>query len=75
MAQLPREVVEITSLEVSKSRGDVALRVVVSGNGGGGLGLDSRILGVFSNLNGSPMWRPAVPTHFHLSSLQGTCWY
>ena len=35
MAQLSREVVEPPSLEVFKSRVDVALRDVVSGHGGG----------------------------------------
>ena len=41
------------SQEVSKSCGDVALRDVGSGHGGGGLGLDLRILEVFSSLNDS----------------------
>jgi len=36
---LPREVGESPSLEVSQSRGDVALRDVGSGQGGGGLGV------------------------------------
>ena len=53
--RLPREVVTITwrspPLEVFQSYGDVALRDVVSGHGGGGLGLDWVILVVFSNLN------------------------
>ena len=39
---------ESLSLEVTKNHGDVALRDVVSGHGGGGLGLDSLILEVFS---------------------------
>ena len=34
------EVVELPSLEVFKNHGNVALRDVVSGHGGGGLGLD-----------------------------------
>ena len=40
--RLLREVVESLSLEVFKSHGDVALKDVVSGHGGGGLmvGLD-----------------------------------
>jgi len=37
VAQLPREVVQSTSLEAFKRRADVALRDVVSGHGGGGL--------------------------------------
>ena len=38
------------SLEVFKNCGDVALRYMVSGHGGGGSGLDWMILEVFSNL-------------------------
>ena len=40
-------------MEVSQSRGDVALRDVGSGHGGGGLGLALGISEVFSNLNNS----------------------
>ena len=42
MAQAAREVVESSSLEVLKKRGDVALRDVVNRHGGDGLmvGLD-----------------------------------
>ena len=53
MAQLPREVGRPPSLEGSQSCGDVALRDVGSGHGGGGLGLDLGILVVCSNLNDS----------------------
>ena len=38
--KLPKEVAELLSLEVFKESGDVALRDVVSGHGGGGLGLN-----------------------------------
>ena len=48
---LPREEVESPSLEVFKSRGDVALRHMVSGHGGDGL--DMVILVVLSNHNDS----------------------
>jgi len=40
VAQLPREVVELLSMEVLQNRVDVALRDVVSGHGGVGCGLD-----------------------------------
>jgi len=53
MAQLPREVTGPPSLEVFKNHGDVALRDMVSGHGGGGLRLDWMILQVFSNLKNS----------------------
>jgi len=45
-----REVVESLSLEVSKERGDVALRVTVSGHSGDGLGLDWITSEVFSTV-------------------------
>ena len=51
MAQLPREVVG--SPPWFQNHGDVAPRDVGSGHGGDGLGLDLRILEVFSNLNDS----------------------
>ena len=37
MAQLPREVVQSLPMEMFKNHGDVALRNVVTGHGGGGL--------------------------------------
>ena len=49
--RLPREVMESPSLEVIKNRGDVALRDVVSGHGGGGVTVGIVIIVVFSNLN------------------------
>ena len=51
--RLPREVGQSLLLGVSENCGDVLLRDVVSGHGGGGLRVDSVILGVFSNLNNS----------------------
>ena len=51
--RLPREVGESPSLEVSEKCVDVALKDVVSGHGLGGLGLDWKVLVVFSNLNSS----------------------
>ena len=53
VAQLPMEVVGSPSLEVLKNHGDMALRNVVSGHGGGGLEWDWIILDVFSNPNDS----------------------
>ena len=49
--RLPREVVVLRSLGVFRRCVDVALRDVVNGYGGGGLGLDYMILVVFSNFN------------------------
>jgi len=40
LAQLPREVGESLSLEMFQNHRDVALRHVVSGHGGDGLGLN-----------------------------------
>lgn len=48
--KLNREVVESLSLEVFQNHGDVARGNMVSGHGGGGLGLVSGISEVFSNL-------------------------
>ena len=47
--RLPRGVVELPSLEVFQSCGDVALRDMVSEHGGGGLVLDLGIFVVFAN--------------------------
>ena len=49
--RLPREVVGSPSMRMFKKHRDVALRDVVSGHGGDGLGLDWVILVVFCNLN------------------------
>ena len=49
--RLPREVVGSPSMGMFKKHRDVALRDVVSGHGGDGLGLDWVILAVFCNLN------------------------
>ena len=43
-----------------KNHGDVALRDVVSGHGGGGLGLDLVILELFSNLNDCMLLSPSL---------------
>lgn len=48
-----REGMEALSLEVFKQRVDVALKGMVSGHGGEGLGLDYTSLVVFSTLNDS----------------------
>ena len=50
LTQLLSGVVESLSLEVLKKHGDVALRDVVNGHGGGGLGLALVIIEVFPNL-------------------------
>ena len=51
--RLPREVVGLPSLEVFQNCGDVALRDVGSGYGGGGPGLDLEISVIFSSVNNS----------------------
>ena len=51
--RLPREMVGSSSLGSFQNYGDVALRDIVSGHGGGGLGLDWMILAVLSSLNDS----------------------
>jgi len=48
--RLCMEVVDSLPLEVFRNHGDVALRDVVIGHGGDGLGLNVKILEVFSNL-------------------------
>jgi len=50
LTQLLSGVVESLSLEVFKKHGDVALRDVVNGHGGDGLGLALVIIEVFPNL-------------------------
>jgi len=59
VAQLPR--VGSPSLEVFQNGGDVALRDVGSGHGGGRLGLDLGILGVFSDLD--DLWNTLRERH------------
>ena len=59
--RLPREVVGPPFLEVFENSGDVALRDVGSGHGGGGLGLDLGILVIFSNLNDSVILSVPMP--------------
>ena len=51
--RLPREVVGSPSLGVLRNHVDMALRDVVCGHGGGGLGLDMVTLEVFFSLKGS----------------------
>ena len=52
---------ESLCLEVFKKRVDVALRDMVGGHGGDGLGLDMGISEAFSNLNGSVIqWKHGV---------------
>ena len=51
--RLPRDVVESLSLEVSRNRVDVALRDMVSGHGGDGLGLGLGIIELFPSLDNS----------------------
>mgnify|MGYP001858437632 CR=1 FL=1 len=65
--RLPREVVEAPSLEVSKNRGDVTLRDVVSGHGGGGLMVGLGDLSGCSNLNDSMIWAE-ITAHAALST-------
>lgn len=50
---LPKKVAVLPSLEVVKSCGDAAVKAVLSGHGGDGLGRDLVILKVLSNLNES----------------------
>ena len=52
-SRLPRKEVKFPSLEVFQSCGDVTLRDMVSGHGGGGLELGLVFLVVSSNRNDS----------------------
>lgn len=57
MHRLFREVVEPPSLVVFKNHGDVALRDIISGHGGDGLGVGLWMISVvFSNLKDSMIW-------------------
>jgi len=53
VAQLPKEAEESLTLEVFQNHGDVAFGDVVSGHGGGAVGLDFGIVEVSSNRNDS----------------------
>ena len=68
--RLPREVVDSLCLGLVEKGGDVALRDVVSGHGGDGLGLDCMILEVFSKLNDSV---EALTLVYPIYDNQGTC--
>ena len=65
VAQLPMEVGGSLSLEGFKNHGDVALRNVGSGHGGGRLGLGLIILEISSNLNDTMIKK----THFSLANV------
>jgi len=54
-------VVESSFLKVFKEHGDVALRDIVSGHDGEGLGLDLMILEAFSSLHDSMILKVCPP--------------
>ena len=80
--RLPREAVESPSLEVLRSRGDVALRDVVSGHGGDGLVVGPGGLSGLSSLNNTMIClflmsteaqHPAAPSSRRINPTSDQC--